>query len=86
MQRIIGESIQGYTHIQRNLECQDRKLSRELEDGSLVLSVADGHGSRSCPYSGTGAELAVNTFCKNSTLASKTPGTYYPTTSTIRAA
>lgn len=44
MQRIIGESIQGYTHIQRNLECQDRKLSRELEDGSLVLSVADGHG------------------------------------------
>ena len=64
MQRIIGESIQGYTHIQRNLECQDRKLSRELEDGSLVLSVADGHGSRSCPYSGTGAELAVNTFCK----------------------
>lgn len=64
MQRIIGESIQGYTHIQRNLECQDRKLSRELEDGSLVLSVADGHGSRSCPYSGMGAELAVNTFCK----------------------
>lgn len=64
MQRILGESIQGYTHIQRNLECQDRKLSRELEDGSLVLSVADGHGSRSCPYSGTGAELAVNTFCK----------------------
>ena len=64
MQRIIGESIQGYTHIQRNLECQDRKLYRELEDGSLVLSVADGHGSRSCPYSGTGAELAVNTFCK----------------------
>ena len=64
MQRIIGESIQGYTHIQRNLECQDRKLSRELEDGSLVLSVADGHGSRSCPYSGTGAELAVNAFCK----------------------
>ena len=39
-------------------------MSRELEDGSLVLSVADGHGSRSCPYSGTGAELAVNTFCK----------------------
>ena len=64
MQRIIGESIQGYTHIQRNLECQDRKLYRELEDGSLVLSVADGHGSRSCPYSGTGAELAVNTFCE----------------------
>ena len=64
MQRIIGESIRGYTHIQRNLECQDRKLSRELEDGSLVLSVADGHGSRSCPYSGTGAELAVNTFCE----------------------
>lgn len=64
MQRILGESIQGYTHIQRNLECQDRKLSRELENGSLVLSVADGHGSRSCPYSGTGAELAVNTFCK----------------------
>lgn len=64
MQRILGESIQGYTHIQRNLECQDRKLSRELGDGSLVLSVADGHGSRSCPYSGTGAELAVNTFCK----------------------
>lgn len=64
MQRILGESIQGYTHIQRNLECQDRKLYRELEDGSLVLSVADGHGSRSCPYSGTGAELAVNTFCK----------------------
>ncbi len=28
-----------------------------------ILSVADGHGSSSCPYSENGSRLAVNTFC-----------------------
>lgn len=63
MRRILGESVRGYTHIQRELECQDSKDSLVLEDGTVILSVVDGHGSRSCPYSRLGAELATKTFC-----------------------
>lgn len=35
----------------------------ELEDGTTILAVADGHGSKSCPFSKTGSEIAANLFC-----------------------
>lgn len=60
---ILGESIQGYSHIRGNTECQDSCKQLELEDGAVILSVADGHGSKACPFSKTGSEIAVNVFC-----------------------
>lgn len=60
---VLGEPVQGFTHIRGNLECQDSCKQIELEDGTTILSVADGHGSKSCPFSKNGSELAVNVFC-----------------------
>lgn len=34
------------------------------DSGTVILAVADGHGSDSCPYSKTGSYAAVNVFCK----------------------
>lgn len=62
-QYILGESVQGYAHIRSNLECQDNCKHLELEDGTVILAAADGHGSKSCPFSKTGSEIAVNLFC-----------------------
>lgn len=61
---VFGECVQGFSHIQNNMECQDSCKILELEDGAIVMAVADGHGSKSCPYSKTGSEIAVNVFCK----------------------
>lgn len=60
---ILGEPVQGFSHIHSNMECQDSCKWVELEDGAIVLSVADGHGSKSCPFSKNGSEIAVNAFC-----------------------
>ena len=60
---ILGEPVQGFSHIHGNMECQDSCKQVELEDGAIVLSVADGHGSKSCPFSKNGSEIAVKTFC-----------------------
>lgn len=61
---IFGECVQGYSHIRSNTECQDSMKKLELEDGTIVMAVADGHGSKSCPFSKTGSEIAVNVFCE----------------------
>jgi len=61
---VFGECVQGFSHIQKNVECQDSYKTLELEDGAIVMAVADGHGSKSCPFSKTGSEIAVNVFCK----------------------
>lgn len=61
---IFGECVQGYSHIRGNTECQDSMKMLELEDGTIVMAVADGHGSKSCPFSKTGSEIAVNVFCE----------------------
>lgn len=60
---ILGEPVQGFSHIHGNVECQDSCKRLEMEDGAIVLSVADGHGSKSCPFSKTGSEIAVAVFC-----------------------
>lgn len=34
-----------------------------LPRDAILLAAADGHGSRTCPYSKTGSRIAVNVFC-----------------------
>ncbi|MDE6662778.1 MAG: protein phosphatase 2C domain-containing protein [Lachnospiraceae bacterium] len=62
--RVFGESVQGASHIRNGRECQDSLKKVEKDENTLILAVADGHGSDSCPYSKTGSEVAVNVFCK----------------------
>ena len=61
---IFAQSVQGASHKRVNRECQDSYKKREYDDGTVVLAVADGHGSKDCPYSKTGSGIAVNVFCK----------------------
>ena len=35
----------------------------DLSDDTLILAVADGHGSSSCPFSQYGSNIATNVFC-----------------------
>lgn len=60
---IIGRSVCGASHVRSGIECQDSLRRIELPDGTVILAVADGHGSERCPYSKTGSKIAVNTFC-----------------------
>lgn len=60
---VFGRSVQGASHIRSGTECQDSHKKVVLDDGAVILAVADGHGSKSCPYSKTGSRIAVNVFC-----------------------
>lgn len=65
MKRIIfGESIQGFSHKLSNTECQDSYKKVEFDDGTFIMAIADGHGSKACPFSKSGSSIAVNVFCK----------------------
>ncbi len=61
---VFGESVQGASHIRNDKECQDSLKKVEKDESTVILAVADGHGSDSCPYSKTGSYVAVNVFCK----------------------
>lgn len=39
------------------------ELYAGLDEDILILSIADGHGSDSCPFSQTGSAIAINVFC-----------------------
>lgn len=62
-QIVFGKSIQGASHVRSNTACQDNHRKVICEDGTIIMAVADGHGSKSCPYSRTGSKIAVNVFC-----------------------
>lgn len=65
MKRIVfGESVQGASHKRVDKECQDSYKKIEFDDGTVIMAVADGHGSKSCPFSKSGSSIAVNVFCK----------------------
>jgi serine/threonine protein phosphatase PrpC len=65
MKRIVfGESVQGASHKRVDKECQDSFKKIEFDDGTVIMAIADGHGSKSCPYSKSGSSIAVNVFCK----------------------
>lgn len=62
IRKVVGRSVQGASHIRSNTKCQDsHKIV--LNDDLIIIAVADGHGSKSCPYSDSGSKMAVNTFC-----------------------
>lgn len=61
---VFGASVRGASHIRSGRECQDSLKKVILDEGAVILAVADGHGSESCPYSKTGSFAAVNVFCK----------------------
>ena len=65
MKRIVfGKSVQGASHKRVGMECQDNYRQVECDNGTVILAVADGHGSKDCPYSKTGSKIAVNVFCE----------------------
>lgn len=61
---VFGTSVQGASHIRSETECQDSYKKLICADGTIIMAVADGHGSKSCPFSKTGSSIAVNVFCK----------------------
>ena len=63
-QIVFGESVQGASHKRVNMECQDTFKKLEYDDGTVIMAIADGHGSKACPHSKSGSSIAVNVFCK----------------------
>ena len=61
---VFGEAVQGASHVRTGKECQDSLKKIEKDENTVILAVADGHGSDSCPYSKSGSDIAVNVFCK----------------------
>lgn len=61
---VFGTSVQGASHIRSDIECQDSLKKLICDDGTIIMAVADGHGSKKCPFSKTGSSIAVNVFCK----------------------
>lgn len=60
---IFGESVQGASHQIVQMECQDSFKYSQPDDETVILAVADGHGSKSSPFSKSGSTIAVNVFC-----------------------
>ncbi|MDE6212613.1 MAG: protein phosphatase 2C domain-containing protein [Lachnospiraceae bacterium] len=61
---VFGASVQGASHIRNGKECQDSLKKLQRDHDTVILAVADGHGSDACPYSKAGSHTAVNVFCK----------------------
>ena len=61
---VFGVSVQGASHIRSGKECQDSLKKLQMDHNTVILAVADGHGSEACPYSKAGSHAAVNVFCK----------------------
>ncbi len=56
----LSKSVRGYSHVRKELVCEDSALSLfDEQNGLRVAVVADGHGDPACMRSGVGAELAV---------------------------
>lgn len=62
IRKVVGRSVQGASHIRSNTKCQDSHKIVWTDD-LVIIAVADGHGSKSCPYSDSGSKMAVKTFC-----------------------
>lgn len=63
-QIVFGTSVQGASHIRNGTECQDSFKKTVCDDETIIMAIADGHGSKACPYSKSGSNIAVNVFCK----------------------
>jgi serine/threonine protein phosphatase PrpC len=67
----IGRCVRGAAHIRSGKPCQDA-LKITQTPRYIIASLADGHGSPRCPYSGEGAQSAVEV--SHSVLASVLEG------------
>lgn len=56
--RVVGAAVEGVSHLQRGLPCQDAQGYRLLPAGGLVIAVSDGAGS--AERSDEGAHCAVD--------------------------
>ena len=63
MRQVINACIQGASHKKNNMACQDNCRIETLENGYSIIAVADGHGSKTSPFSKQGSQIAVDTFC-----------------------
>ncbi len=61
---VFGAAVQGASHVRNGKECQDSLRKVEKDPDTVILAVADGHGSEACPYSRTGSDIAVKVFCR----------------------
>jgi hypothetical protein len=57
MWRVVGASVQGTSHLDKNTPCQDAHACRFSAGGELLLAIADGAGS--AERSQEGAQYAV---------------------------
>src|ERR1700756_5309420 len=57
--RCISASVRGSGHVKQNLPCQDAHATAVLDDGTLIVAVADGAGSSK--RSAEGAHCSVET-------------------------
>jgi serine/threonine protein phosphatase PrpC len=55
---VVGAAVRGVSHERTDLPCQDAVDWRVLDDGTLLIAVADGAGS--ARFSDAGARLAVD--------------------------
>ena len=64
--QVVGQSVRGATHERNGLPNQDaiRWLPSSGRGSSVVLAVADGHGSARYPRSHAGANIAVDVATK----------------------
>lgn len=60
----MGSVVTGANHIRQDTPCQDALCIHTDETGFLIAAAADGHGSKACPYSSEGAQIAVRTAVK----------------------
>lgn len=59
----MGRCVRGASHKRSGKECQDSRKNLICDDGTVIMAVADGHGSDSCPFSKTGSAIAAAVFC-----------------------
>lgn len=67
MSFIIGKSVRGASHINRDQPLEDWFCICQMNDvqGEYdIIAVADGHGSDKYPYSADGSRIATHTFCE----------------------
>ena len=59
---VIYASVQGAAHKRTNKDNQDSYKILNT-DNAIIIAVADGHGSESCPFSKDGSRIACEVFC-----------------------
>lgn len=61
--KVYAKSVQGANHIRKDIVCQDSCYWSKKAENTVIMAIADGHGSEKCLYSDEGAYRAVHVFC-----------------------